>query len=134
MSSPTSIALSYDLNHQLIYQEEGSNQLKHVFIPKTTLENAPLALSKKFVQAFLANNDKSVLKFTSFDLLRGLRQTDIETKAQDSLSNLANYQENIYMYGKKAEVIATKQTPQGEVIVSFDFVWQNGQWLLVMVW
>ncbi len=133
MSKTINIGLLYEQNHQLLYQEEGSNQLKHIFIPKTTPESAPLALSKKFVQAYLANDDKTILEFTSARLLRSLKAPEVDVKAQEAFSSLSNYQENIYMYGLKAVVEAKAQTTIGEVSITFDFVWQKGRWLLSIV-
>ncbi len=57
----------------------------------------------------------------------------MDIKAREVFSNLSDYQENIYMYGLKAVVEAKAQTSQGEVPITFDFIWKNGRWLLGMV-
>lgn len=135
MSNDISVALLYEQSHQLIYQEVGSNQLKHVFIPKTPPAYSPLVLSQKFVAAYLSNDDTTLSEFTSVRLLRQLNQPEPDARAREAFLTMSDYKENIFMYGLKAVVVATSQNALGEdVTISFDYVWQNGQWLLVMVW
>lgn len=130
MNQTSSIAMLYEQSHQLLYQESNNNSVKHLYIPKTVPSASPTALAQKFVQAYLNNDDKTILEFASSSLLKRLKVASIDVKAREAFANISGYQENIYMYGLKAEVKGQAQVSTGNITLSFNFVWQKGRWLL----
>ncbi len=130
MSQSNTIAVSYEQDHQILYKPQNTPQLKHLYIPKTSLNATPTALSQQFIQAYLANDDKTMLEFSSMGLIDSLRVNAVDIKAREAFSNMISYQESIYFYGLKAVVAGKAQVVEGVATIKFYFVWKNGRWLL----
>lgn len=125
------IALAYEQNHQLLQVKENSSNIEHVFIPKTAPEVAPKALAQKFVQAYLANDDTTMLALTSQSNVDKLKK--IDTKVREAFNGMTSYSEQIYMNGLKAVANGKTTVPVGEVIIKFYFNWANEKWSLTEV-
>ncbi len=90
-------------------------------------------MTKKFVQAYLSDDSKTISGYVSARLLRNLKIPEIDIKVREAFLTLSDYQQNVYMYGLKSAVDEKSQTSQGEVTITFDFVWIKGRWILEMV-
>jgi hypothetical protein len=128
ISQPVSVAIGYERNHQLLYQPIGETTLKHLFVEKTAKQAGPTALAKKFVQAYLDDNEAVMLEITTQRWIARLNKQD--TKVREVFTNISTYDETIYMHGLQATVFVKTLFNNQDVTIKMNFVWANGQWVL----
>jgi len=125
------IGLSYDSNHQLLQVKNGGASVEHTYVPKTAPQFAPKALAEKFVKAYLAGDDTTMLSLTSKANIDKLKT--IDAKVKEAFKGMTSYSERIYMNGLKAVVNGTTTVPAGEVKIKFYFNWASNRWSLMEI-
>ncbi|MBU1668730.1 hypothetical protein KKC13_09950 [bacterium] len=95
-----------------------------IIIPVPIELDSPIGQAKRFVSAYLAENEALMQQITSKQMINKLKTVDDEVK--DYFGKITSYHEMLYFHDLKALVIAVSQ---GEEI-KFYFSWSGSRWIL----
>jgi len=127
-SSSNLIALAFEQNHQLLHVKNNASPVQHMFIPKTAPQGAPKVLAEKFVAAYLANDQTTMLTMTSAQLIEKMKTQD--ALVREAFLAMTSYRERIYMHGLQAQVTGFTVVSTGQATIKFYFSWSDDQWQL----